>query len=133
MAISGITKGALFALLLITSSIAGMAQQMQKRTPEERAQRQTQMMQHKLALTEDQAKKVYSIILYYATQADDTKAAAAQGNNVRGERKEIKRNKDADLQAVLTGSQYQQYQQMMQQRKEQMQQRRNGGMQDGGY
>ena len=133
MSISKITKGTLVALFIMGAACTGMAQQqMQQRTPEERARRQTQMMQKKLGLTADQTQKVHDILLYYAGQADNVKADAAQGNNVRGERKDMKRNKDADLQAVLTGAQYQQYQQLMQQRKEQMQQRRNGGMQDGG-
>jgi protein CpxP len=133
MAISKITKGALVALFIMGTACTAMAQQqMQQRTPEERAQRQTQMMQQKLGLTADQTQKVHDILLYYAGQADNTKANASQGNRVPGAQQDIKRNKDADLQGVLTGAQYQQYQQMMQQRKEQMQQRRNGGMQEGG-
>ena len=130
MNISKIGKGTLVALFITGAAMA--QQQMQQRTPEERAQRQTQMMQKKLGLTPDQTQRVHDILLYYAGQAANVQADAAQGNNVKGEKKDIKRNKDADLQAVLTGAQYQQYQQMMQQRKEQMQQRRNGGMQEGG-
>ena len=130
MNISKIARGTLVALFITGSAMA--QQQMQQRTPEERAQRQTQMMQKKLGLTPDQTQRVHDILLYYAGQAANVRADAAQGNNVKGEKKDIKRNKDADLQAVLTGAQYQQYQQMMQQRKEQMQQRGNGGMQEGG-
>jgi Spy/CpxP family protein refolding chaperone len=130
MNISKIARGTLVALFITGSAMA--QQQMQQHTPEERAQRQTQMMQKKLGLTPVQTQRVHDILLYYAGQAANVRADAAQGNNVKGEKKDIKRNKDADLQGVLTGAQYQQYQQMMQQRKEQMQQRRNGGMQEAG-
>jgi len=125
MSIKEVTKRTMvFALVLMSSAV--FAQGMQKRTPEERAQNQMKWMQNNLALTGDQNQKPYNILLKYATETDNARATGQ-----KGERKEIKADKDAELKGILTGNQYQLYRAHMEQMKEKMQQRRYGSQQDG--
>jgi Spy/CpxP family protein refolding chaperone len=126
MVFNKIIRNCLAAAAMV-ASLSATAQQGPRRSPEERAQRQTAMMQQKLGLSEEQSKKVYGILLYYVKEADVARADAANGTAVPGEKKAIKRDKDTELQGVLTVDQYRQYQQMMQQRKEMMQQRGGRG------
>ena len=116
----------LFAVLLLASATTVLAQQpMPFKSPEERAQRQTMWMQKNLGLTEDQNKKVYDIMLYRAQQADNDKTMAP-GPDKRIEKKELKRDVDAELRATLTGDQYQRYQQHVQEMKAKRQNRQGG-------
>ena len=119
------------ALLLLVSSSAAFAQQqtMQQRTPEERAQRQTQMMQKNLALTDDQTQKVHDIILKHARGVDN---ARNSGGDMRSQMQGLNANKDEALKGVLTGDQYQKYLQIEQKMKEKRMQRNSDGMQPGG-
>lgn len=120
-----LVKGiSLIAVLFGSSFAIAQQQQMQQRTPRERAQNQTRMMQKNLGLTDDQNKKVYDIILKYAQQADNARNEAP-GRDRRQEMKEIQNNKEADLKAVLTGEQFQKYQAYQQEMKEKMQERRH--------
>jgi len=122
-----LVRSALLLLVVFSSSVV-FGQQMQKRTPEQKAENQTRWMQKNLGLTQDQNKKVYDIILYYAQQADNANASAGQAK--KAEKLEVKRDKDTELRAVLTGEQYQKYQAHVQEMKEKMRDRR-AGMQDG--
>ncbi len=117
----------LFAVLLLASATTVFAQQqMQQRTPEEKAQRQTMWMQKNLGLSEEQNKKVYDIMLYHAQQADNDKNMAP-GPDKKMEKKELKRDVDTELKATLTGDQYQRYQQHVAEMKAKKQERRGGG------
>ena len=80
-------------------------------------------------LTEEQNKKVYAILLYHATQADDVKTMPPGGEK-RAEAKDIKRNKEADLKAVLSPDQYNKYQQHVEEMRERRMQQRGGGMEN---
>ena len=100
-----------------------LAQQMQQRTPEERAQNQTHWMQKNLGITEDQNRKVYDIILKYARQAGQEKNEAP-GREKRQEMQQTQNAKDAELKAVLTGDQYQKYQAHVAEMKDKMRERR---------
>ena len=121
-----IMKSVFATLLLISTTTVFAQQQMQQRTPEERAQRQTSWMQKNLGLTDEQNKKVYDIMLYHAQQADADKGMAA-GPDKKMDKKELKRDTDAELKAVLTGDQYRQYQQHVQEMKARRQGQRQGG------
>ncbi len=114
----------LFTVLLVINTTTLFAQQpMQPRTPEERAQRQTMWMQKNLGLTQDQNKKVYDIMLYHAQQADADKNMAP-GPEKKMDKKELKRDTDAELKEVLTGDQYRQYQQHVEEMKARRRERR---------
>ncbi len=117
-----------FTILLLASATTLFAQQQQmpQRSPEERAQRQTMWMQNNLGLTQDQNKKVYDIMLYHAQQADADKNMAP-GPDKKMDKKELKRDTEAELKAVLTGDQYQRYQQHVQEMKARRQEQRRGG------
>lgn len=130
MSVKNLVKGALMLCLFLGSAPIFAQGQQPQRTPEERAQRQMTWMQKNLALTGDQDKKVYDILLHYAREAGKLIDAPA-GAERRQERIGVQKSKDAELQGVLTGDQYQKYQAHAQEMKAKMQQRR-GGMQEGG-
>jgi Spy/CpxP family protein refolding chaperone len=123
MSVNNCSKGFMIALLLF-ASCAAMAQQ-PRRTPEERAGNQTRWMQHNLALTQNQSTRVYDIVLHYAREADNTNASIPPGEK-RLEKRDIMRNKDAELKQVLTGEQFQKYQAHAKEMKNKMMERRAG-------
>ena len=127
MTMKNLIKSMLMLSLLIVSPVAFGQQPMQQRPPEERAQRQTQWLQQNVALTDDQNKKVYDIILQSAKQAD---AARNSGGDVKSQMKDINTSRDAAIKGVLTDDQYQKYQQHVQEM--QQQRKSGGGMQGGG-
>ena len=103
----------LFVIMLLASASSSFGQQqMQQRSPEERAQRQTEWMQKNLGLTAGQNKKVYDIMLYRAQQADNERNMPS-GPDKKMDKQDLKRDIDAELKATLTGDQYQTYQEHM--------------------
>jgi len=68
-----------------------------KRTPEQEAAKQTDKLQQELDLNQDQAKEVYKINLRYARER--------QISNKRSEALERMKNKNADIQQVLSPDQ----------------------------
>ena len=110
------------SLLFVSSSIFAQ-DQMQRKTPEQRAATQTQWMQQNLQINNDQSTKVHDVILKYASQAE----AAS-----RDQRQSIMANRDADLKLVLTADQFQKYQAHEQQMREKMQERRANMQQNNG-
>ena len=68
-----------------------------QRTPEQEAAKQTEKLQQELSLTQEQVRKVYEINLRYAR--------ARQVSNTRTEAMERMKNKNADLEKVLTADQ----------------------------
>ena len=112
-------KSTLMLSLLISSTIAYGQQQAPQRSPEERAQRQTQWMRQNLSLTDDQNKKVYDIMLNSAKQME-----TARTSGDKSQMKSLKDRKDASVKGVLTGDQFQKYQQHESLMQEKMQQRR---------
>ena len=123
MSTKNLFKSSLILLVIVASTSVFAQQQMPKRTPEERAQRQTMWMQNNLGITNEQSKKVHDIILAGFT-------AAADGSK-KNEMPQIKTNLENQLKAVLTADQYQKYMQHVEEMKNKMQQR---GMQAaGGY
>ena len=132
MSVKNFLKSTLVLSLLIVSTAAFAQQPMQQRTPEERAQRQTQWMQKNLNLTDEQNRKVYAILLYHATKAEDTKNMAPSPEK-RADARAIKRDKNEDLKAVLTGAQFDRYQQHVQEMKERKMDRRAGSGGNRGY
>jgi len=121
MCVKNFCKAGMAAVIMFASANS-FAQQMQQRTPAERAQRQTEWMQKNLALTEDQSKQVYNIIYKYASENNNARAGG-----YKGERKELQADKDAELRGVLTGNQFEQYQAHVAQMKEKRREMKQGG------
>ena len=127
MATKNIFKATLMLAILFASSVTfAQGQNMQKRTPEERAQNQTAWMKQNLGITDDQNKKAYDIILNAAKQVDDARNSSG---DKRAAMKSINENKDAAIKGVLTADQYGKYEQHM---KEMQEQRKAGGNMGGG-
>jgi hypothetical protein len=123
-----LVKCLLAVTVLLTSPICH-GQQMQKKTPEERAQSQVQWMQRNLAITDDQNKKAHDIVLHYARQADIV--MDAQPTQRKQAMEQIQKDKDNELKGILTGDQYQKYEAHVREMQEKMKERR-GGMPQGG-
>jgi len=68
-----------------------------QRTPEQEAAKQTEKLQQELGLTPEQTKQVYEINLKYARER--------QISNTRSEAVERMKNKNADIQRILTAEQ----------------------------
>jgi Spy/CpxP family protein refolding chaperone len=139
MSIRNFFKGALLLSLLSASSVLFAQEQGYgkgpRKSPQERALNQTQMMQKNLSLTADQNKKVYEINLKHAA-AMDKLMDEPKGEGKRSEMQGINAQKDGDLKQVLTAEQFQKYQAMVQEMKEKRRERGgggNGGGQQGGY
>ena len=133
MPVKNLLKSA-FTIVVIFSASSAFAQepmqqqqQMPKRTPEQRATRQTQWMQKNLMLTDEQNKKVYNIILNAATEQEN-----ASTSPQKGERKAIARDEAGELKQVLTPDQFQKYMAHVQEMKEKNKERK-AGMQQGPY
>lgn len=89
----------IFILLLafgasVLSVQAQEAPVVMQRTPEQEAAKQTEKLQQELSLTQEQVRRVYEINLRYAR--------ARQASNTRTEAMERMKNKNADLEKVLT-------------------------------
>jgi len=93
-------KFVLFVLFFMTLGMQTYSQDNQvvpKRTPEQEAAKQTDKLQQELDLNQDQAKEVYKINLRYARER--------QISNKRSEALERMKNKNADIQQVLSPDQ----------------------------
>jgi len=73
-----------------------------QRTPEQEAAKQTEKIQQELNLTPDQIKQVYEINLRYARER--------QVSNTRSQAMERIKNKNTEMQRILTENQYNQLQ-----------------------
>lgn len=92
-----ILKTILFVLFLLYLALPVSGQDnstIPQRTPEQEAAKQTEKLQQELNLTQDQAKQVYEINLRYARER--------QISNTRSEAVERMKNKNADIQRVLS-------------------------------
>jgi len=75
-------------------------------TPEQRADKQTDMMQKNLSLTADEVTKVKQINLDYWTQVDQMRKNNTDPQTMHTQMKTLRDKHDADLKAVLTPDQY---------------------------
>jgi len=134
MSVRSVSK--VFAAAILLLPFAAQAQDMQMRTPQERAQKQTQMMQKKLGLSADQARAISAINMGEANTMDSLQHSGADKKVIGQARKQGMANKDAQFQHILTADQYKQYQVMEEERKQRMMERKqmmqNGGGQGGG-
>jgi len=87
-------------LILMTLGLPAYCQEnsvIPKRTPEQEAAKQTEKLQQELDLNQDQVKEVYKINLRYARER--------QVSNKRSEAMERMKNKNADIQQILSPEQ----------------------------
>jgi periplasmic protein CpxP/Spy len=109
--------------VLLSLSFNSFAQdQRQQMTPEQRAERQTTMMQKNMNLTTDQTAKVKDINAKYASKNADLMQAGGDQSQAR---QKMMMDKEAEMKGVLTADQFAQYQKMEQA----MMQRMKGRMQ----
>jgi protein CpxP len=102
-----------FCLMLLFISGIAMAQQSQNKTPEERAESQTQKLTKELSLTSDQSTKIKASLLQQGQQADAIRTKYANATDKKPMHQEIKtlhESKDAEIKKVLTADQYTKYQ-----------------------
>ncbi|UKJ05785.1 hypothetical protein [Solitalea lacus] len=114
------------ALAIVTLLIATtmFAQERQPRSAEERASMQTQQLTKKLALTDDQQKKVHEINLSSAKKVDELREANAGDRAAMMEgMKKINEEKETALKAVLTEKQWADYEVLKKERMEKMKSR----------
>jgi Spy/CpxP family protein refolding chaperone len=75
-------------------------------TPQQRADKQTTMMQKNLSLSDDQVTKVKQVNLDYWTQVDKLRSNNTNQQDMHTQMKTLRDKRDADLKAVLTPDQY---------------------------
>lgn len=92
-----------------------------KRTPEERAQMQTDKMEKKLSLSAEQKGRIYAINLERAKQMDENRA----------ERRSAMKKNDASIEAVLNADQKKAYADWKAEKREKMKKHRKEGKEKG--
>ncbi len=111
----------LSAMLFIGLSATGFSQEQAKRvvkTPEERAQRMTDVLEKKLTLTKDQKTQIYQVNLDRARAVDKIKKD--QANVDRSKIKEQFKTSDEKIVSILDEKQRVTYTQLKADRKEKM-------------
>ena len=121
---------AAIVFIVMLSPFASHAQNMQRRSPQDRADKQTKMMQKKLSLSADQSSIVSEINYRYAMKIDSVSMMPHGGGGRKMERQNLMMAKDAELQNALTKDQFQRYQAMEEQMKEKMKARQMNRMQN---
>ena len=115
----------LLAAAGLLATAPSFAQTQPTRTPEQRAERQTENLTRQLGLTPDQAAKVERIL---QAQRQEAQALRQQsGGDRRALAQSLKAGRakyDEQLRAVLSPDQYTKYNQLRDERREQMRERR---------
>ena len=97
-----------------------------KKTPQERAEHQTERLTKELSLTPEQAAKVKVILASKRVEMDsvrEKKMAGAEKKEIHADYKAAREKTDAELKAVFTPEQYTKYRVMLEEKKENMQER----------
>ncbi|MFZ2782984.1 MAG: hypothetical protein WAZ36_01195 [Sediminibacterium sp.] len=123
------TKSFWVSLLFFTLTFNALAAQdianYKNRTPQERAQLQTEWMTGKLNLTPTQASQVQSINLIYIQKNDLVLKSDAGKLSKFRQLKTIQKDKDAELKKELSADQYNKYQHLKEEMKAEMKKRRS--------
>lgn len=109
------------SVLMMSAVSVAQPGKLGKKSPQERAEHQTERLTKELSLTPEQAAKVKAILAKRGAEMDSVrskKMAGAQKEEVRGDKKAAREKTDAELKAILTPEQYAKFQAMMQERKE---------------
>ncbi|MDR3678636.1 MAG: hypothetical protein P4L41_01645 [Flavipsychrobacter sp.] len=121
---SGLQIAATVLILMPFTVQAQDMQSMQTKTPQERAQSQTKMLQKRLNLSADQTNAVSSLNMNIANSMDSLMHSSIDKKTVSRARKQMAMDKETKLQSILTQDQYKQYQVLEEERKQRMMQRR---------
>ncbi|PQA58298.1 hypothetical protein [Siphonobacter curvatus] len=111
------------ALLLATTLT--FAQGEMGRSPEERAQRQTEQLTKQLNLSADQAAKVKTLSDERMKQMQEMRASGARPD--RQKMQELQENYEAKLKPILSTEQWTQYEKMREEQRNRMREGRRGG------
>lgn len=109
--------------VLMLSATLTFAQQGQNRTPEERAQRQTEQLTKQLSLSADQTTKVQALSLERAKKMEELRAGGERPD--REKLQALQTDFDTKLKPVLTADQWTQYEKFREEQRERM--RNRGG------
>ncbi len=115
---------ALVMMIFLAGCTQTQAQAQSQQSPEERAQRQTEMMTEALDLNASQVAQVEDINMKYSERIADIQA---QSGDRRGKFKTMRgmmEEKDAELEAVFTSNQYTIYQEKKAEMRSKMKKRR---------
>ena len=101
------------ATMLLTIAIAAHAQQTTKRSPEEKAKREAQVLKNQLSLTDEQTAKCEQIIRKYADGLAETKPTgdSIQSHNTK---QQLLQKRNNEIKALLTPVQQSKFNQWMQ-------------------
>jgi hypothetical protein len=123
----------LLVMIMLLAGFSGLAsaqtkEHKQHKTPEQKAQHLTQVLQKKLTLSADQSVKVNAILLKSATRMDSlkaTRAASTERKANRQSRKAILVQTDESLKAVLNADQQKAYAELKAKMKDRMKHKRD--------
>jgi periplasmic protein CpxP/Spy len=110
-----------FALTVSLSSFAQQQNQKQMKTPEERAEHQSQRLTKELSLSADQTTKVKAVLLQKEQQEEVIKNKYVNATDKKAEHTEMKtlrEQKEAELKQIFTPDQFTKYEAMKKQNKE---------------
>ncbi len=103
----------------------------QKKTPEERADHQTKILTKSLTLNADQSKKAYDIHLAIDKQIDAVRQEAkGKKGGHHGKVKQLNKDRESQLIALLTPEQKTKYEKWQADRKEKREDKKNKKMKD---
>ena len=114
-------------MLVAGISVLANAQTRVKKSPEQKAEHITKLLQNKLSLSADQSVKVKAIVFKRATQMDSLKnsQATADRKQNRLSRKKILLSADQELKTVLNADQQKTYAELKASMKEKMKGKRH--------
>ncbi len=108
-------------ILSITAFGQKRGKMQDKKSPQEKIERQAKRLTDSLALSPDQATKVKVLLLKRQSEMDTLRAKRANGadkKELKGDRKELKAGVDEEMKAILTPEQYTRLQAMKDEHKE---------------
>ena len=111
----------LFIVLLLFAVSVSRAQPRPQRSPEDRANRQVDMLEKQLSLTADQKAKIYTVVLAQAQKRDSLMNAARSAGQDRQamwtKMQELQKENDKKLMVYLTDDQKKKYEQWVEERR----------------
>ena len=114
------TKGMIILAAVMLWLSPARAQEKQKMTPDQRAAKITEWMKTNLKLNDEQTAKVDDINKKYATKMEDIRKNTTDKKKKMSAVKDLDKQKDSELQAVLTADQFKSYLAKKEEMKEQM-------------
>jgi Spy/CpxP family protein refolding chaperone len=112
-------------IIFISSTATAQNRDQQKKTPEERATKMSEILEKKLQLTDMQKSSVYNIFLSQAQQVDKIRTNSTSDRCQKcSELKAAREQTDSQLKSILTSEQYSKLTTLKQERIEKRKQKR---------